>query len=88
MTNKPNYPCPKGVTQAQANVIRDAKVAFFNGVFTTEQLLTHNRPIYATIINSKDSAGNTLEQLVGTDNAVMLMTEIMFHLTTGAYHTD
>ncbi len=85
--SRQTIPCPAGVTQIAANAIRDAKVAFFKPIFTQDQVLTHPKTVYSTIINSPDATGVTLEAQVGTVNAKALMTEIMFNLVTGSYHT-
>ena len=84
---RPNIDCPAGVTQDQANTIRDAKVAFFSNVFTSDQILNNSKHVYSIIVNSKDAQGATLEQLVGTINTKALMNEITFKLLTGHYHT-
>ena len=77
---KPLTPCPAGMTAELAQSIVDRKVAFFKNV-------AHPKSVYSTIINSPDETGATLEAQLGTENAKMEMTSIMFRLTTGYAHT-
>ena len=84
---RPVTPTPAGMTQAIATAIVEAKVTFFSKVFTKEDVLSHPKSIYSTIINSPASNGLTLEQELGTDNAKLELSTIMFRLTTGHTHT-
>ena len=78
---------PQGLTTDMAQAIVSKKVEFFSKVFTKEDVLSHPKSVYSTIINSPDNSGTTLEKALGTENAKMEMTSIMFQLTTGHSHT-
>ena len=84
---RPVIPTPAGMTQAIATEIVEAKVALFSKILTKEDVLSHPKSIYSTIINSPSADGNTLEQELGTDNAKLELSSIMFRLTTGHKHT-
>ena len=88
-TKRVVVPCPTGITQEDANTIRDTKISFFksNKVFTKPQLIADSKSCYRVVINSRDDVGATLETLVGTVNAKALTEEILFSLLTGHLHT-
>ena len=87
-TIRPTLPCPAGITASQAATVVTSKVAFFSRVFSKADVLAYPASVYSTIINSPDVYGVTLEQALGSVNAKMEMSSIMFQLTTGYAHTD
>ena len=80
-------PTPQGVTADIAKTIVDSKIEFFTKVFSQATILEHQKQVYSTIINSPDASGFNIEQQLGSENAKIEMSRIMFHLTTGASHT-
>ena len=84
---RPVLPTPANMTLELANTIVDAKVAFFSNVFTKDDVLAHPKSVYSTIINSPSATGLTLEQELGSENAKLELSNIMFRLTTGCKHT-
>ena len=79
-TNTPARPIVPTPVTATVEVIQatEARVqAHFAKVFTPELLIAQRKATYATVINSTNSEGLTLEQQVGSENAKILTTNVL-----------
>ena len=78
---KPQRPVvaqPVGLTQSTMDTIVTAFTSHFSKVVSPDILIANRKAVYALVINGTDTSGNSLEQLVGSENA-KAMTEVILN---------
>jgi len=75
-STRPVILAPQGLTNDHMVNIRNGFVAHFQKVLTPEILIAHRKATYALVINAS-SNGVKLEQMVGTENAKLITTDIL-----------
>ncbi len=68
---------PTGLTQDNMLAIRNGFIKHFKSILTPELLIANRKASYALIINGKDTTGVILEQMVGSENAKLITTDVL-----------